>query len=85
MQITMIGLDITRRVFQAHGADVTGKAVLRRKLQRAEVLSFFSAMPRCLMGIQVCSTAQHWPERSRRSAIECASCRPDTLSPGSNS
>jgi transposase len=50
MEITAIGLDIAKRVFQAHGADVTGKAVLRRKLQRAEVLTFFASLPPCLVG-----------------------------------
>ena len=60
MEITAIGLDIAKRVFQAHGADVTGKAVLRRKLQRAEVLTFFASLPPCLVGIEACSTAHHW-------------------------
>ena len=48
MKITTIGLDIAKRVFQAHGADATGKAVLRRKLQRAEVLAFFASLPPCV-------------------------------------
>ena len=60
MEITTIGLDIAKRVFQAHGADAMGKAVLRRKLQRTEVLTFFAAMPPCLVGIEACSTAHHW-------------------------
>ena len=60
MEITTIGLDIAKRVFQAHGADTSGKAVFRRKLQRAEVLTFFAAMPPCLVGIEACSTAHHW-------------------------
>ena len=47
-------------MFQAHGADATGKAVLRRKLQRAEVLTFFAAMSPCLVGVEACSTARHW-------------------------
>ena len=41
MEITTIGLDIAKRVFQAHGVDAAGRAALRRKLQRAEVLTFF--------------------------------------------
>ena len=60
MEITTIGLDIAKRVFQAHGADASGKGVLRRKLQRAEVLTFFAALPPCLVGIEACSTAHHW-------------------------
>jgi transposase len=65
MQITTIGLDIAKRVFQVHGADASGKAVLRRKLQRAEVLTFFAALPPCLVGIEACSTAHHWAREIR--------------------
>lgn len=60
MQITTIGLDIAKRVFQAHGADGAGRAVLRRKLQRGEVLAFFKSLPACLVGIEACATAHHW-------------------------
>ena len=42
MEITTVGLDIAKRVFQLHGVDAAGKAVLRRKLQRSEVLAFFN-------------------------------------------
>ena len=65
MEITTIGLDIAKRVFQALGADATGKAVLRRKLQRAEVLAFFASLPPCLVGIEACSTAHHWAREIR--------------------
>ena len=65
MEITTIGLDIAKRVFQAHGAGATGKAVLRRKLQRAEVLAFFASLPPCLVGIEACSTAHHWAREIR--------------------
>ena len=60
MKTTTIGLDIAKRVFQVHGADATGKGHLRRKLQRAEVLTFFASLPPCLVGIEACSTAHHW-------------------------
>ncbi|HUB49907.1 MAG TPA: IS110 family transposase [Acetobacteraceae bacterium] len=60
MQITTIGLDIAKRVFQVHGADDTGRAVLRRKLQRHDVLAFFAKLPACLVGLEACGTAHHW-------------------------
>ena len=44
MEITTVGLDIAKRVFQLHGVDAAGKAVLRRKLQRSEVLAFFGCV-----------------------------------------
>lgn len=65
MQVTTIGLDIAKRVFQAHGVDGTGKAVLRRKLQRAEVLTFFRGLSSCLVGIEACGTAHHWAREIR--------------------
>ena len=60
MQITTVGLDIAKRVFQLHGVDAAGKAVLRRKPQQSEVLAFFKALPRCLVGIEACGTAHYW-------------------------
>lgn len=59
MHATTIGLNIARRVFQAHGVDAAGKTVLRRKLQRAEVLAFFKGLSPCLIGIDACGAAQH--------------------------
>ena len=65
MEITTIGLDIAKRVFQAHGVDATGRAVLRRRLGRAEVLDFFRALRPCLVGIEACGTAHHWAREIR--------------------
>lgn len=65
MEITTIGLDIAKRVFQAHGVDASGKAVLRRKLGRAEVLGFFKGLTPCLVGIEACGTAHHWAREIR--------------------
>ena len=53
MEITTIGLDIAKRVFQLHGVDAAGKAVLRRKLQRSEVLAFFKALPPCWSALRL--------------------------------
>ena len=65
MEITTVGLDIAKRVFQLHGVDAAGKAVLRRKLQRSEVLAFFKALPPCLVGIEACGTAHYWAREIR--------------------
>jgi transposase len=60
MQITTIGLDLAKSVFQVHGIDAGGQAVIRKKLRRAEVLKFFQALPACLVGMEACATAHHW-------------------------
>src|SRR5436305_12735525 len=60
MQITTLGLDLAKHVFQLHGIDHAGRVVLRRRLRRAEVVKFFAALPPCLIGMEACSTAHHW-------------------------
>lgn len=60
MQVTTIGLDIAKRVFQIHGVDAAGKPAVRRKLQRSEMVAFFASLPPCLVGIEACATAHHW-------------------------
>ena len=60
MQITTIGLDLAKSVFQVHGVDDAGQVTVRRKLRRAEVLKFFRTLPPCLIGMEACATAHHW-------------------------
>jgi transposase len=60
MEIAVIGLDLAKYVFQVHGVDAAGQAVLRRKLRRGEVLAFFAKLPRALVGIEACHTAHYW-------------------------
>ncbi len=57
---TTIGLDIAKQVFQVHGADKAGRAVLRRKLKRSEVVRFFSEQHSCLVGIEARGSAHYW-------------------------
>ena len=55
-----IGLDIAKNFFQVHRVDAVGQAVLRRKLSRGEVLCFFEAQPKALVGIEACGTGHYW-------------------------
>ena len=59
-QASTIGLDIAKRVFQAHGADATGRVVFRKRLVRAKVLEFFAGQPRCLVALEACGGAHYW-------------------------
>jgi len=59
-EITTIGLDIAKHVFQVHGIDPEGTTVLRRRLRRNQVLAFFSRLPRCVVGLEACATAHYW-------------------------
>src|SRR5678809_1209058 len=58
--ITTIGLDIAKSVFQVHGIDAAGQAIIRRQLKRRYVLTFFQKLPPCLIGIEACATSHHW-------------------------
>src|ERR671931_2158184 len=49
-EVTTIGLDLAKHVFQVHGVDAEGATVLRKQLRRAQVLGFFRRLPRCLVG-----------------------------------
>jgi hypothetical protein len=66
MQITTIGLDIAKNVFQVHGIDAAEKVVVRKRLRRRQVLEFFKALPPCLIGMEACATAwaQDYPSRA---------------------
>ena len=59
-QVNTIGLDIAKRVFQAHGADASGRVVFRKRLVRAKVLEFFAAQPPCTVAMEACAGAHHW-------------------------
>jgi transposase len=58
--VKTIGLDIAKSIFQVHGVDADGQVVIRRKLKRRYVLSFFEKLPACLVGIEACATSHHW-------------------------
>src|SRR5437764_11552689 len=59
-EITTIGLDLAKHVFQVDGIDAQGTTVLRKRLRRNQVLAFFSRIPRCLVGLEACATAHYW-------------------------
>src|SRR5436305_1596921 len=59
-EIKTIGLDLAKHVFQVHGVDAAGECVLRKRLRRGQVISFFAQLPRCLVGIEACATAHYW-------------------------
>jgi transposase len=60
MQVTTIGLDLAKNVFQAHGVDEDGKVVITRQLRRGQMMEFFKKLPPCLIGMEACATAHHW-------------------------
>jgi hypothetical protein len=57
MQITTIGLDIAKNVFQVHGIGVGERVVVRKQLRRSQVIAFFEALSPCLIGMEACGFA----------------------------
>jgi transposase len=60
MKITTIGIDLAKSVFQVHGVDERGKAVLRKQLKRKDVVKFFANLEPCLIGMEACGGAHYW-------------------------
>ena len=60
MTIAVIGLDTAKTVFQVHGVDESGRAVLKRKLHRSELVGFFERQPRCAVFLEAWGAGHHW-------------------------
>ncbi len=58
--VTTVGLDLAKHVFQIHAVDADGKVVMATSLRRKDVLSFFAALPPCIIGLEACGSAHHW-------------------------
>jgi transposase len=66
MQISTIGLDLAKSIFQVHGVDAAGEVAFRKALRRPQVLPFFAKLPPCLVGIEACGTSHHWARELAR-------------------
>jgi transposase len=60
MEITTLGIDIAKSVFQLHGVDASGQTLVKKRLRRNQLLEFVAQLPRCLVGIEACGTSHHW-------------------------
>jgi transposase len=60
MQVSMIGLDLAKNIFQVHGVDASGSVVLRKRLRRGQVERFFAALAPAVVGMEACGGAQYW-------------------------
>src|SRR6476660_9539750 len=60
MEISTIGLDLAKSVFQVHAINDAGEVIVRKTLRRSQVLSFFAKLPPGLVGMEACGTSHHW-------------------------
>jgi transposase len=65
-EVTIIGVDLAKRVFQAHGAAADGSVIFRRKLPRDRFLSFLADQPRCIVAMEACATSHDWGREIER-------------------
>ncbi len=65
-EVSTIGLDIAKNVFQVHGIDDTGNVVIRRQLRRSQVQAYFAKLPPCLIGVEACATSHHWTRELKK-------------------
>jgi len=63
MNITTVGIDLAKSVFQVHGVDERGKVVLRKQLKRPQFALFFSNLSPSLIGMEACGSAHHWARK----------------------
>ena len=81
MQITTVGLDIAKNLFQVHGADARGRVLLKRKLARGKVLEFFATLPACLVGLEACGAAHYWAREPTKLGHEVRLMPPQYVRP----
>ena len=60
MDVTTVGIDLAKQVFQVHGVGSRGTVLIRKQLKRGEVARFFATLSPCLVGMEACASAHHW-------------------------
>lgn len=60
MQVTTVGLDLAKNVFQVQGVNENGEVAFNQALRRAQLHAFFEKLPVCLVGMEACSSSHYW-------------------------
>ncbi len=81
MEVTTIGIDIAKRIFQIHGVDKNGKTVLKKKLMRDQVLTFMANLPQCLVGMEACGGSSYWAREITKLGHEVKLMAPQFVKP----
>jgi transposase len=59
-EVTTVGLDLAKHIFQVHGVDASGRVVVAKSIRRSKLLEFFASLPPSLVGLEACGSAHHW-------------------------
>jgi transposase len=63
MQITTVGIDLAKAVFQVHGVDAHGKTLMKKQLKRSQVAKFFANLSPCVIGMEACGSGHYWARK----------------------
>lgn len=66
MQVTTVGLDLAKNIFQVHGITAGGAVAFNKSLRRAQLLQFFENLGPCLIGMEACGSSHHWARQFRK-------------------
>ncbi len=81
MDITTMGIDLAKNVFQLHGVDAQGKIVLKKRLARTELSEFVAKLPSCLIGIEACASSHYWARKFTALGHEVKMISPQFVKP----
>lgn len=81
MDVTTMGIDLAKNVFQLHGVDVQGKTVLKKRLSRTELSEFVAKLPSCLIGIEACASSHYWARKFTALGHEVKMISPQFVKP----
>ena len=79
--VTRMGIDLAKHVFQLHGVDERGQTVLRRRLTRTQLRPFFAQLRSCLIGLEACGSAHYWGRELRALGHEVRLIAPQFVAP----
>src|SRR6266516_5809633 len=80
-KVIIIGLDIAKHVFHAHGADERGRAIFSKRISRGKLLDFFAAQPSCTVALEACGGAHHWARQLTQLGHEVRLIPPASVQP----
>jgi len=81
MEITTIGVDLAKNVFQVHGMNAHGKTVVRKRLSREKFLIFFANLPPCLVAMEACGSSNFWARRLKALGHDARLISPQFVKP----
>ncbi|MBS4096658.1 MAG: IS110 family transposase [Sulfuricella sp.] len=81
MNVTRIGIDLAKQVFQIHGVDRDGKTVVKKQLRRSQMLAYFRKLPAILIGMEACGSAHYWARELNRMGHDARLMSPQFVKP----